>query len=197
MNINSKKIIFIGDSHTWFFSGDPKAREMQEEAKVDSSRWTPVFTIGSYNSDKAMFMWRIGTTAYSLNLGLLKEIVGDNKIEAGSTIVFNFGAIDLHKNLEKYDNAKKVVNRYVNICTSFANLYKANPIFASPMYNGNSKNYDIFVESLKKESRLRGLDDPLVLVGNIVPREFEKDDEHNHLNKEDSKRCLEYMLSKI
>lgn len=193
----NNKIFFIGDSHTWFLSGDPEARIMQAAAKLDFSKWTPSPTVGSYYSDEATFLWRTGTTAYSLTLDILHETLNNNIVKPGSKIVFNFGTIDLYNGLETFNNTEIVVKKYIDLCVEFAILHKATPIFSTPLYNGYSANYDIFVELLQKESYALNIPSPLVLVGNVIPKGFELDDVYNHLNAQDSEKCLKYMLSRL
>ena len=187
------KTYIIGDSHAWFLSQDPEILTFVHEK--DISKWPKPHQYGHFIDKGVQFYWKTGTTAYSLTEDTLSNICLNNNIKTNSNLVFVFGAIDLHAHLDKYKNTEHVVDKYVDLCKSFADKFFCNSYFITPFYNGYSKEYYRFVGLLKNKCIELGISAPIQISGNVIPQHFNGEDAAGHISRSDAVTCLKYLLN--
>lgn len=195
--MNNKKLIFFGDSHVSYLSGDQNVRLIQSLAKQNSENWPKQFSIGKYQVEDKIFFWKNAGTAWSLTVESLKEMIDEDVLNPGDVCFFIFGSVDLVNKLVKFKNTKELVHKYVTECLMFCKMNNTVPIFVSPLYNGNSDQYNIFIKCLTEECLKNKIFAPIVLSDNAISRFYVGDDMYNHLNEDDSKKALDYIIKEF
>ena len=115
------RLIFIGESHTWFLSGDPEANIFFDPSTHENGV-EPSYYLGKYKQNDMIFLWKNGTTAIRLDEKKLELIMQDTNILEDDILIFNFGTVDLNNKLI-VGSAEEVAINYVNICSNFAKKY--------------------------------------------------------------------------
>jgi hypothetical protein len=97
-----------------------------------------------------------GRSAYNLDYSILDR----SNIQDDTTILLNFGECDIRRHLPKHDNAKEVVEKYVNTSLKFFNGLDIVFMLPTPQaidqltyeFNYNKDNWHIFERRFKQQT---------------------------------------------
>lgn len=182
----------IGDSHIGFYSQRRDlAMNLTEHFKAKDSVKSTIL------EKNVHFFWEHGKTAYSVTKEYMLDFIKDD-LDNISTIVFSYGCLDVYLHINKYNNEKYVVKKYVDECLALCKSLNCTPVFVYPIAHIIwDKIATRFNNALKDECASRGLDEPIQILGNIVNKDFLTEDTYIHLGVEDSRRAIEYIVSKV
>jgi hypothetical protein len=116
-------------------------------------------------------------------------------------ILFQFGTNDIHNTLPKYKNEEEVVKKYILAAKQLCKNYGLLPIFITPIIieamlsTEPSKKFHYFLE---KECIENNLTNPINIF-NVISKNFKQEqyDRYTHLNRSDSIKTLDYIISKL
>ncbi len=194
-------IFFIGDSNARLFYYCSNFNIIRDEAGTDK------FLKGSglehFNNHKISFMWKSGMSMRRLNETYIFDTI---KKSGFSNIVpdiflFEFGTLDLKVKSLTFSEIDDLVINYLKKIKEFCNKFNAEFYVITPIVHKNynvEKNTKYFIDSLYYFCEMLKINDPIDL-SKIIKNDFVVDyqDEYHHLNLDDSRKALTYMLEEV
>lgn len=171
--------------------------ESQTLARTDETKWYPPFAIRQHTRDNTTFFSITAHTAFSLTKDIIKNVVGDHDLIPGGVMIFSLGVMDLYSHLPARKNTELVVKKYMDICYEFCKDAGLECRFQSPLYNLDSIEYDVFMETLNSYSLELGLYPPILTNGTVFPKKHPRSDKWSHFDWDEYDSIYNYILATL
>jgi hypothetical protein len=185
-------LYIVGDSNTMYLYGDPVICE-------DKGRYEAQHNSGYriINGNRIELMWDSGKTAYAVSEEFLRYTLRKHNPKHTDTILFQYGATDIHKYLTTHNNTKVVVESYVRECIGFLVQYGIKPRFLQPFSGIEFLPYNLEFEQYLREMCVKyDLEPPIELFDKVIERDYPSEplDDRWHLTYSDNAMLLEYIV---
>jgi len=188
-----KNIFIFGDSHVGYFSNN---REILDKNGFGAKGYHDLKYMG-YDIN---LIWEHGKVSYMVNKEYLVEMSKPimNKLNKDSILIFLYGTNDCTNHLPKHNNAEVVIDRYINGCLDFANINENKLYISMPIVPFSklefTKKYEFCISEKCKELNLPN---PIQILGNIIPRDYNMSDNWGHLSEFDYDIAFKYLLDLV
>ena len=199
-----QKVFLFGDSNALFF-----ARSFSDWDHANRAEWEPGKTgVDRLTLDnvEATFLWKAAMPTARVNVKYLEDRVADLGSSSehiyGSVLIFMFGRIDLQFRVRSRRDVDKIIPDYLSTVLKFAKSSGAKTtLVCSPIINTVSLADE---EIINYYSQVLGhycdsiAGTEYIDLSPFAPTNYISDlgDSGDHLNKEDSRKAMKFILSK-
>jgi len=188
----SNKHIIVGDSHTFYMSGDPRSKYFLSALQQDDIELYPIYWTSFFKDPdkKTIYCWRMTTSARKVDSSIIDGMLNQDRsisdsIAAGAKLIFAFGAMDFFVHVLHTENPAEVAEEYFDYVYNYCTPRGIPFGFASPVYsNPVSHLIDIFNSTLAQLCSLYGVGDVITYPETIPYKEYQPVDKFNHASLE-------------
>lgn len=197
----SNKNIIVGDSHTFYMSGDPRSKYFLEALQKDNIELYPIYWTSFFNDPdgNTIYTWRMATSARKLDEEIIDQMLGQDKsiseaVSDGAKLVFALGAMDFFVHVLHTKNPVEVVEEYFDNVYNYCVPRNIPFAFASPVYsNPVSDLIDVFNGTLAQLCHLHGVGDVITYPITMPYKQYEPVDKFNHASLEIMQSFAQYI----
>jgi len=201
-----KKAIVVGDSHTFFMSGDPRSKKFLDHVNSTNEDLFPIYWTSFFDNleDDFIYCWKLAMGARKLNNEILEELLSQSllikkHLNNGAIAIFAFGVMEMGRYMEHTNDPDLAAQKYFNAVSSYCWQNNIKFRFVSPMFNGNSANMiDNFNDKLDSLCELNRVDKVIRYNNSKIPyKTYESADKHNHPSFEVLRNASKHISNSI